>query len=60
MAINKKIPSFTESICRERKDEPVDYSELDNDEIVDNGYGFVDNRGIEVCSDRELYEIDED
>ena len=34
------------------------YSELDNDEIVDSGYGFVDNRGIEVCSDRELYELD--
>jgi hypothetical protein len=36
----------------------MDYSVLDNDEIIDSGYGFVDNRGIEVCSDRELYELE--
>ena len=34
----------------------MDYSVLDNGEIIDTGYGFVDNRGIEVCSDRELDE----
>ena len=35
----------------------MDYSQLDNGEIIDSGYGFINN-GIEVCSDRELYELD--
>ena len=38
----------------------MDYSFLDNGEIIDSGYGFINNEGIEVCSDRELYELDED
>ena len=29
---------------------------LDNGEVVDTGYGFVNNKGIEVCSDSELVE----
>ena len=37
----------------------MDYSYLDNGEFVDVGYGFIDNKGIEVCSDSELYELDE-
>lgn len=36
----------------------MDYSKLNDGEIIDNGYAFVDNRGIEVCSDSELYELD--
>lgn len=36
----------------------MDYSVLDNGEIVDSGYGFIDNNGIEVCSDNELYELE--
>ena len=36
----------------------MDYLNLNDGEIIDNGYGFVDNRGIEVCSDNELYELD--
>ena len=32
----------------------MDYSVLDNGEIIDSGYGFIDNRGFEVCSDSEL------
>lgn len=36
----------------------MDYSMLDNGEIIDNGYAFIDNRGIEVCSDNELYEYE--
>ena len=35
----------------------MDYSVLDNGEIVDSGYGFVSNKGVEVCSDDELDEI---
>lgn len=38
----------------------MDYSFLDNGEIIDSGYGFISNEGIEVCSDRELYELDDD
>lgn len=26
-------------------------------EIVDTGYGFVDDKGIEVCTDNELEEV---
>ena len=37
----------------------MDYSVLDNGEIIDSGYGFIDNRGIEVCSDSELYELEQ-
>ena len=36
----------------------MDYSQLDNGEIIDSGYGFINNNGIEVCSDRELHELD--
>lgn len=36
----------------------MDYSVLDNGEIVDSGYAFIDNHGIEVCSDSELYELE--
>ena len=32
----------------------MDYSYLDDGEIVDTGYGFTNNNGIEVCSDEEL------
>lgn len=35
----------------------MDYSVLNNGEIIDSGYGFVNNKGIEVCSDDELDEI---
>ena len=27
-------------------------------EFIDTGYGFVGNNGIEVCSDRELVEVE--
>ena len=30
------------------------YFYLDDGEIVDTSYGFVNNKGIEVCSDSEL------
>lgn len=36
----------------------MEYSELLNGEIIDTGYGFIDNNGIEVCSDNELDELD--
>lgn len=36
----------------------MDYSVLNDGEIIDDGYAFVDNRGIEVCSDSELYELE--
>lgn len=36
----------------------MDYSALDNGEVADNGYAYVDNRGIEVCSDNDLYELE--
>lgn len=32
----------------------MDYSKLDDGEIIDTGYGFINNKGIEVCSDNEL------
>lgn len=35
----------------------MDYSILDDGEIIDSGYGFINNKGIEVCSDSELDEI---
>lgn len=31
---------------------------IDNGEIIDTGYGFMTSNGIEVCSDRELSEIE--
>ena len=34
----------------------MDYHVLDNGEIIDTGYGYTNNKGIEVCSDRELDE----
>lgn len=36
----------------------MDYSFLDNGELVATNYGFVNNKGIEVCSDSELDELD--
>lgn len=38
----------------------MDYSYLYcyDGEIIDSGYGFVNNKGIEVCSDSELDELD--
>ena len=27
-------------------------------ELIDTGYGFISNNGIEVCSDRELMEVE--
>lgn len=32
----------------------MDFEFLDDGEFIDTGYGFVDNNGIEVCSDNEL------
>ena len=32
----------------------MDYLNLDDGEIIDTGYGFINNKGIEVCSDNEL------
>lgn len=58
MTINKKNTLDKREYLYGKEDEPMDYSVLDNDEIIDSGYGFIDNRGIEVCSDRELYELD--
>ena len=29
---------------------------LNNGEFIDTGYGFMSNKGIEVCSDSELDE----
>lgn len=37
----------------------MDYQYLDNGEIVVTDYGFITNKGIEVCSDSELEELDE-
>lgn len=37
---------------------PVDYSFLDNGEIIATDYGFINNKGIEVCSEYELGELD--
>lgn len=28
-----------------------------NDETVDTGYGFINSKGIEVCTDSELEEV---
>ena len=36
---------------------PMSYSYLDNGEIIDTSYGFINNKGIEVCSDDELDDI---
>ena len=38
----------------------MDYLFLDNGEYVTTDYGFISNKGIEVCSECELYELDED
>lgn len=35
----------------------MDYTQLNIGEIVDTGYGFINNDGIEVCSDSELKEL---
>ena len=37
----------------------MDYSFLDDGMFVDTGYGYISNKGIEVCSDSELDELDE-
>ena len=39
---------------------PMDYSFLNGGEFVTTDYGFVSNKGIEVCSDCELTELDEE
>ena len=39
--------------------EPMDYSFLNDGEIIATDYGFINNKGIEVCSDYELGELDE-
>ena len=38
----------------------MDYSYLHryNGEIIDTGYGIANNKGIEVCTDSELDELD--
>ena len=36
----------------------MDFTQFDIGEVVDSGYGFVNEKGIEVCSDSELYELD--
>lgn len=33
---------------------------LYNGEIIDSGYGYANNKGIETCSDRELDELEYD
>ena len=32
----------------------MNYDYLDVGEIIDTSYGFINNKGIEVCSDDEL------
>lgn len=32
----------------------MNYFNLDDGEIIDTSYGFINNKGIEVCSDDEL------
>ena len=32
----------------------MEFEFLDNGEFMDTGYGFINNNGIEVCSDSEL------
>ena len=34
-----------------------DITEIDNGAAIDTGYGFIDSKGIEVCSDSELQEV---
>lgn len=51
--INKKIPSANESIGT-KGGELMNYSYLYDGEIVDTGYGFTNNKVIEVCSEEEL------
>lgn len=36
----------------------MQFKYLDDGEFVDTGYGFISNNGIEVCSDRELMELE--
>lgn len=36
----------------------MEFKFLDNGEFVDTGYGFISNKGIEVCSDSELREVE--
>ena len=33
---------------------------LYNGEIIDTTYGYTNNKGIEVCSDSDLDELDKD
>ena len=35
----------------------MDYSYLYDGEIIDTGYGFTNNKGIEVCSEDELDDL---
>lgn len=45
---------------RESEEREVDnYAviEIDSGEIMDTGYGFIDSKGIEVCTDNELEEV---
>lgn len=38
----------------------MSYLYLYDGEFIDTGYGFITNEGIEVCSDVELDELNED
>ena len=38
----------------ERRMMLVNYYYLNNGEIIDTSYGFINNKGIEVCSENEL------
>lgn len=38
----------------------ANYAYLYDGEIIDSGYGYATNKGVEVCSDMELKELDED
>ena len=37
----------------------MNYSNLDDGMFVDSGYGYISNKGIEVCSDSDLDELDD-
>ena len=37
----------------------VTNSNLDDGMFVDSGYGYISNKGIEVCSDSDLDELDD-
>ena len=57
MSINKKYPQRARVFVW-KGGKVMDYSMLNNGEIIDDGYAFIDNRGIEVCSDSELYDLE--